>query len=115
MRVRVHVLDDASIQISSGGAEIGQGLLTKVGQAVCSTLTEELGLESPLSMRLIRFREFSTGNNPNQPGAGGSTTSEIAVFAAEQAAQQLASAKREKLNICSFFSKLLISRTELTV
>eukprot|EP00946_MAST-07B_sp_MAST-7B-sp1_P000932 g932.t1 len=90
LRVRINILDDGSLQVHSGGAEIGQGLLTKVGQCVCSTLTQELGLSQPLDMDLIRFREFDSAHNPNQGNAGGSTTSEAAVHAAEKACKELA-------------------------
>jgi xanthine dehydrogenase molybdopterin-binding subunit B/xanthine dehydrogenase iron-sulfur cluster and FAD-binding subunit A len=90
MRVRINILDDASIQVSTGGAEIGQGLLTKVGQCVCSTLSEILNLDAPLDMDMIRFREHDSGHNPSQGNAGGSTTSEAAVHAAEKACKELA-------------------------
>jgi xanthine dehydrogenase molybdopterin-binding subunit B/xanthine dehydrogenase iron-sulfur cluster and FAD-binding subunit A len=90
IRVRVNILDDGSIQVHSGGAEIGQGLLTKVGQCVCATLTEQLRLSQPLDLDLVRFREFDSGHNPNQGNAGGSTTSEAAVHAAEKACKELA-------------------------
>ena len=90
MRVRVNILDDGSIQVHSGGAELGQGLLTKVGQCVCATLTEQLDLSEPLDLDYVRFRDFDSGHNPNQGNAGGSTTSETAVHAAEKACVELA-------------------------
>ena len=53
-------------------------------------MTQELRLSVPLCIDLVRFREFDSGHNPNQGNAGGSTTSEAAVHAAEKACKELA-------------------------
>nr|AMR99692.1 abscisic-aldehyde oxidase [Scrippsiella trochoidea] len=85
---RVDIFKDGSVQIAVTASEIGQGLHTKVGQMVCTHLTRELGAGPPLSC--VRFLETSTDQLPNGNITGGSTTSEGAMFAACDAARQLA-------------------------
>ncbi len=62
---------DGSVHVQHGGCEIGQGIHTKVAQAVA------LGLRCPLE--LVRVGETSTSVSPNSSSTGGSGTSESAV------------------------------------
>jgi len=93
---RVDIFKDGSIQITVTASEIGQGLHTKVGQMVCTHLERELGAGPPLSC--IKFLETSTDQLPNGNITGGSTTSEGAMFAACDAATQLAGRLRPCLS-----------------
>jgi len=85
---RVDIFRDGSVQVAVSGSEIGQGLHTKVGQIVSTAFERELGAGPPMSC--IRFLDTSTEQNPNGGMTGGSTTSEGAMFAAEEAVRQLA-------------------------
>lgn len=84
---RVDVFRDGSVQIAVTGAEIGQGLHTKVAQLVATQFERELGASPPISC--IRFVDTSTEQNPNGTVTGGSTTSEACMFAAGDAVRQL--------------------------
>lgn len=86
---RVDIFRDGSVQIALSGSEIGQGLHTKVGQMVSTAFARELGVGPPMSC--IRFLDTSSDQNPNGTITGGSTTSEGAMFAAEDAVRQLSS------------------------
>mmetsp|Transcript_84868 Transcript_84868/g.274327 ORF Transcript_84868/g.274327 Transcript_84868/m.274327 type:complete len:1363 (-) Transcript_84868:237-4325(-) len=85
---RIDIFKDGSIQLALSGAEIGQGLHTKVAQMVNTQFTQELGYGPPISS--MRFLETSTEQNPNGGITGGSTTSEGSMFAAGDAVRQLA-------------------------
>ncbi|XP_071107754.1 xanthine dehydrogenase-like [Haliotis cracherodii] len=65
---------DGTVTVSQGGVEMGQGLYTKVLQAVASTL----GI--PLSM--VRMRHVNSHVSPNNTVSGGSVSSEHAVQSA---------------------------------
>jgi xanthine dehydrogenase/oxidase len=78
---------DGSVTVHHGGAEIGQGIHTKVAQCVALTLG------CPLDV--IRVGDTNTEIVPNQKFTGGSITSEVACSAAIQACEKL----NEKLAI----------------
>jgi len=69
----IDVLGDASIVISHSGIEMGQGINTKVIQAVA------MALQVPVDT--IRIVDSSTLTVPNAEATGGSTTSELCVQA----------------------------------
>jgi xanthine dehydrogenase molybdopterin-binding subunit B len=69
----VSVFSDGTVQISTGGQEMGQGLNTKVAQACAMSLG--------LSMDLISVALSTTLTNPNNSGTGASITSESCVKA----------------------------------
>lgn len=84
---RIDIFSDGSVQIALAGAEIGQGLHTKVGQIVTTHFHEVLGVSPPISA--IRFLETSSEQNPNANGTGGSSTSEGAMYSAVVSADEL--------------------------
>ena len=73
----IQVYPDGSVNVNHGGIEIGQGINTKVAQAVA------MKLQIPLS--LIKVTSNTTIVQPNNSGTGGSTTSEMCVQAAMNA------------------------------
>jgi len=82
MAVAINVLEeDGTINVAHGGVEIGQGINTKVAQAVAYKL------QVPLS--LICITHNSTDSIPNATLTGGSGTSETVVNAALLAAENL--------------------------
>jgi xanthine dehydrogenase/oxidase len=85
----LNVFLDGTVAVSHGGCEIGQGIHTKVVQAVAY----RLGL--PLDM--VRCRGTSTEKTPNMMGTGGSITSAMMVASALDACDQL----QEKLKAVS--------------
>jgi len=85
---RVDIFKDGTMQIACTGAEIGQGLHVKVGQMVSTVLERALGAGPPVDS--MRFLNTSTEQLPNGPMTGGSTTSEGNMFAAGEAAKELA-------------------------
>ena len=88
MKCRVDVLSDGTIQIDTGGCEMGQGLHTKVGQTACSVLSRRLGVH--VSEELVSFRDQGSASLPMQPGTGGATGSEITCFATDDACRIMA-------------------------
>lgn len=92
---RVDVFEDGSIQIATTGAEIGQGLHTKVAQVACATFSKLLGVAP--SMTDVRFTNFSSEVMMYGRGAGGSTTSEMVSFAVEEACNKLSTSFKEFL------------------
>ncbi len=81
----VHIYADGSVLLNHGGAEMGQGLHTKVAQVVA----DELGL--PLA--LIRVSATDTSKVPNTSATAASSGADLNGKAAQAAAQTL----RERL------------------
>ncbi len=81
----VHIYTDGTVLLNHGGAEMGQGLFTKVAQVVAS----ELGL--PLTA--IRVSETDTSKVPNTSASAASASADLNGKAAQAAAQTL----RERL------------------
>jgi len=77
----VNIYGDGTVLVSHGACEIGQGLNTKVIQAVAFTLG--------IDMSLIRVADTETSKAPNNTGTGGSGTSECSAKAASMACQEL--------------------------
>lgn len=75
------VFRDGTVAISHGGCEIGQGIHTKVTQAVAYRLN--------LPLDMIRCRGTSTEKTPNMAGTGGSITSAMMVAATLDACDKL--------------------------
>eukprot|EP01134_Creolimax_fragrantissima_P005796 CFRG5796T1 len=69
--------EDGTVQLSTGGTEMGQGLYTKVAQAVASKL--------PVDVKQIVITDTDTSIVPNASVTGGSSTSECCVASALQA------------------------------
>ena len=81
-QTRVLVYEDGTVRVGTSGAEIGQGLATKVVQ--CCSL--RLGVD----MAKIEVHESDTGNNTVNNGCtGGSATSEVCCQAALNACDVL--------------------------
>lgn len=85
---RMDIFKDGSIQIAVSGMEIGQGLHTKVGQAVTTALARGLGGIAP-PLTAIRFLESSSEATPKGGITGGSSTSEVCMYASILCAEQL--------------------------
>jgi len=85
---RVDVFRDGSVQVTVSGTEIGQGLHTKVGQGITTRFHELLGCCPPLNV--ISYTDTSTELLPNGPLTGNSSTSEMNMYAAVLAVNQLA-------------------------
>ncbi len=77
----VHVYTDGTVLVSHGGIEMGQGLNTKVAQAVATEL------RVPLSH--VHIREMATDKVPNAPPTAASLGSDTYVFAALEAARKI--------------------------
>lgn len=77
----MNVFSDGTVQISTGGLEMGQGLNTKVAQAAAMVL----GI--PISS--ISVTSTNTLANPNNSPSGGSITSEVCVVATMNAAKAI--------------------------
>lgn len=77
----VHVYTDGSVQINHGGAEMGQGLHTKVAQIVA----DELGLP----LRRIRVSASDTDKLPNASATAASSSTDLNGRAAQYAARQV--------------------------
>ena len=73
--------DDGTIAVVSGGVEMGQGLNTKVAQAVAGTLGVDLSL--------VKIKTTDTFIAPGNDCTGGSIGSDLAAKAAQIAAQDL--------------------------
>jgi len=81
-QTRVLIYEDGTVRVGTSGAEIGQGLATKVVQ--CCALRLGVDLDK------IDVHESDTGNNTVNNGAtGGSATSEVACQAALNACDVL--------------------------
>jgi len=74
MAVTVKIFWDGTVQVTHGGAEVGQGINTKVAQAVA------YGLGCPLD--LVTVGDLSSLESPNCTATGGSGTSETSCAAA---------------------------------
>jgi xanthine dehydrogenase/oxidase len=74
--------NDGTIEVSTGGSEIGQGLNTKVAQGVALAF----GLTD---LSLITVLPLDTSKTPNSGPTGGSGTSESCVAAATDAAKKI--------------------------
>jgi len=77
----VVIFSDGSVEVTTGGCEIGQGLYVKVAQ----TAAHVLGCD----ISYIKVGDTTTDKNPNATGTGGSGTSESACNAAILACRQL--------------------------
>jgi len=75
----VNIYSDGTILVTHSGSEIGQGIDTKVAQAVA------FKLGAPMS--LISFAPTSSFNSPNAGLTGGSVTSELCCEAATKACE----------------------------
>lgn len=78
---RVSIFDDGTVQVASGGVEIGQGLNTKVAMAVAHALA--------IPLEKVSIGRGDTSVFPNNGSTGGSGTSETCVQAALYACQEL--------------------------
>jgi len=87
MTARIQVFKDSSIIVNVAGSELGQGLHTKVAQVIAHQLSSGLGV--PVPMDAIHFGDNSSHTLVNSAMTGGSTTSEAACFAAEEACQKM--------------------------
>lgn len=81
MTAMVSILSDGSVLAGHGGIEIGQGIDTKVAQAVAFKLG--------IPMEIITMVLHNSTDDPEVAGTNGSTTSEICVAAAINACDQL--------------------------
>eukprot|EP01062_Namystynia_karyoxenos_P051013 TRINITY_DN398_c0_g5_i1.p1 TRINITY_DN398_c0_g5~~TRINITY_DN398_c0_g5_i1.p1 ORF type:complete len:1455 (+),score=522.70 TRINITY_DN398_c0_g5_i1:101-4366(+) len=93
MTARLQIYRDASIIIHVAGSEIGQGLHTKVAQVAARCLSAELGVAVPLDA--IHFADNHSHSLVNAIMTGGSTTSEGACFAIEEACRNMAGRLRQ--------------------
>ncbi|XP_021954654.1 xanthine dehydrogenase [Folsomia candida] len=73
--------NDGTVVVSHGGIESGQGINTKVAQAVA--------LELDIPMEKIRIKPTYNFVTPNSSTTGGSITSELCCFSAQQACKEL--------------------------
>ncbi|KNC72917.1 hypothetical protein SARC_14521, partial [Sphaeroforma arctica JP610] len=73
--------EDGTVQVSTGGTEMGQGLYTKVAQAVASKL--------PLKVSDVIVTDSETSRVPNSAMTGGSASSECCVASALNACDTL--------------------------
>ena len=72
----VRIYPDGTVQVSHSGAEVGQGINTKVAQVVAVTL-------GVTSVDLVKVTNVSTNQTGgNETATGGSSTSELCVQAA---------------------------------
>eukprot|EP00756_Hemistasia_phaeocysticola_P004026 Hpha_TRINITY_DN12589_c0_g1::TRINITY_DN12589_c0_g1_i1::g.50755::m.50755/K00106/XDH; xanthine dehydrogenase/oxidase len=94
MTARIQVFKDASIIVNVAGSELGQGLHTKVAQVISHQLSSGLGV--PVGMDVIHFGDNSSHTLVNSAMTGGSTTSEGACFAAEEACHKLIEQVKDK-------------------
>ncbi|KAJ1449944.1 molybdopterin binding aldehyde oxidase/xanthine dehydrogenase [Pelagophyceae sp. CCMP2097] len=76
------IFSDGSVEVSTGGAELGQGLFTKVAQVAALTLGCAIGD--------VRVGDTSTSKTANATCTGGSATSESCCNAAAAACATLA-------------------------
>uniref|UniRef100_A0A1I8HJ09 Ald_Xan_dh_C domain-containing protein n=1 Tax=Macrostomum lignano TaxID=282301 RepID=A0A1I8HJ09_9PLAT len=87
-QVDVTVLIDGSISIVHCGAEMGQGLTTKVAQAAVAQLAE-----FGAALDMVKTKPTDSMLLPQMDGTGGSATSELNAMAAKVAGSQI----RERL------------------
>ncbi|KAL4447705.1 hypothetical protein ABPG75_004924 [Micractinium tetrahymenae] len=86
----VSIFADGSVAAFAGGAELGQGLTTKVKQTVLAELSQLLPEGSrPLPAELVRIVDQTTNVLPAASVTGGSTTSEAACHGIKAACQVL--------------------------
>jgi len=81
MNALVNVYADGSVLVAHGGCELGQGIHTKVAQAVAYTLG--------IDLKYVQVADTETSKTPCNGGTGGSGTSESCTQAAIHAAQVL--------------------------
>ncbi|KAG0608809.1 hypothetical protein M758_8G134400 [Ceratodon purpureus] len=82
----VSIFQDGSVVVEVGGVEMGQGLYTKVSQAVAYTLSPLCSKEEVSELlKKIRILQLDTLHLPNSFADGYSTTSEATCAAAQQA------------------------------
>ncbi|TWT76105.1 Aldehyde oxidoreductase [Posidoniimonas polymericola] len=94
----VNVYTDGSVQVSTGGTEMGQGLNTKIGQLVA----DEFGLDPALVRVMASSTEKSNNTSPTAASAGADLNGAAALEACRQitgrmkhfAAQLFGSAER---------------------
>ncbi|KAL4424396.1 hypothetical protein ABPG77_005639 [Micractinium sp. CCAP 211/92] len=88
----VSIFPDGSVAAFAGGAELGQGLNTKVKQTVVSELSRLLLPEGsePIPVELVRIVDQTTFVLPGSSLTGGSTTSEAACHGIKAACEALA-------------------------
>src|SRR5262249_13462253 len=77
----VYVYTDGSVLVSHGGTEMGQGLNTKVAQAVAH--------ERGISLRQVRTAATDTSKVPNTSPTAASTGADLNGKAAQDAARQI--------------------------
>ncbi|KAG0560330.1 hypothetical protein KC19_10G172500 [Ceratodon purpureus] len=90
MTATVSIFKDGSIVVEVGGVEMGQGLYTKVRQAVAFSLRSLWNKGKDVDMvSKIRVLQQDSFSLPNTFADGGSTTSESSCAAASQACEVL--------------------------
>ncbi|PNF35793.1 Xanthine dehydrogenase [Cryptotermes secundus] len=72
---------DGTVAVTHGGIECGQGINTKVAQAVAYTLG--------IDLELVRVKTSNNLTAPNNKSTGGSITSELCTYAAVQCCKEL--------------------------
>lgn len=80
----VNIYGDGSVIVSHGGAELGQGLNTKVSQLVAYELGNVFGNTDGIDLHHVRIGDTDTNIVPNATFTGGSTGSEGAGEAARR-------------------------------
>lgn len=75
---------DGSISVVHSGSEMGQGLTTKVAQAVVASLAE-----FGATLAMVKAKPTDSFMLPQMDGTGGSSTSELNAMAAKMAADQI--------------------------
>ena len=79
----VHIYTDGSVHLNHGGAEMGQGLNTKVAQVLAD--------EFQIDLNHIKITATHTGKVPNTSATAASSGSDLNGMAAANAAQQIKS------------------------
>ena len=83
----VNVYADGSVLVTHTGAEIGQGMHTKVAQVVAYEFSKLV--DGGVDIGLVRFGDMDTNVNPNGMFTGGSTGSEGSAEAARRCCQTI--------------------------
>jgi xanthine dehydrogenase large subunit len=77
----INIYTDGSIQLNHGGAEMGQGLFTKVAQVVAE--------EFQVDLSRVKITATTTGKVPNTSATAASSGSDLNGMAAQQAARTI--------------------------
>jgi xanthine dehydrogenase large subunit len=91
----VNVYKDGTVQVSTGGTEMGQGLNTKIRQLVAD--------EFAISYQDVKLMVTSTEKNNNTPPTAASASTDLNGMAAVNACQKI------RDNLCRFASKYFAS------